>query len=111
MNERGIVRCTCELNLVGTSPIIGSFTPTPPKNGKILRIEASFSAPATKISDLLIREGVAGDIRMSYSDENADFVDAPGATPYSSNDLRVSASTDDVTSASDVAITLDIEVI
>lgn len=111
MNERGIVRCTCALTLVGTSPVMGTFTPSPPKNGKILRIEAAFTAPATKIADLLIQEGVAGDIRISYSDESADFVDAPGGTPYSSNDLRVSASTDDVTSMSDVAITLDVEAV
>ena len=111
MNERGVIRCTCSLTLVGTSLVSGTFTPTPPKNGKIIRLEVVYTAPATEISDLIIREGLAGDVRISYANETDNFVDAPGATPYSSTELTAQASTDDGTSASNVEVTLDIEVI
>lgn len=111
MQRSGVVRCTATLTGVGTSVSQEEFTPSPPKRGKILFVDVSFTGPATKIDTLNIREGVLGSIRVKYADETEGFLEAPGGIPYESANLKAQVSTDDGTSATTVTVTLDIEVL
>lgn len=111
MQRSGVVRCTATLTGVGTSLVQDDFTPAPPKRGKVLYVDVSFSGPATKISTLNLREEAAGSIRVQYSEESSAFKDALSGVPYSAVDLKAEASTDDGTSASTVTVVVDIEVL
>lgn len=113
MNRRGVVRCTCSLNSVGTTVVYGTPSPTPPKKGRILYVSASFGGAATKISSLIFDEGSGNNPRVSYTDELVDFSDSPGDVPYSTANFRVGASTDDVgvPATSTVSVVIDIEVL
>ena len=111
MQRPGTVRCTATLTGVGTTPSQEEFTPTPPKRGKLLFLDISFSGPASEIVTLSVREGALGSIRAQYQNESEDFKDAPGGIPYDSVNLKVQVVTDDGTSSTTVTVVADIEVL